>query len=182
MSGSTCPVSYIVHSRKLSRKDGPRRLREYTIFERRKKRLSTEYYISNRRKREEILAFNRFWEEKLIPGIKEQINEYCGEANGIHVNMGFAERVMEDEISKICHAPGDSQSYETALGSSRSNGKRTLFQWEGSYVDDHIIRDEGSLVDFFSHQANQDHYCIVDEHGTEYSIEDFLKKIKYSGA
>ncbi|MET3569277.1 hypothetical protein [Enterocloster citroniae] len=44
--------------------------------------MSTEYYISNRRKREEILAFNRFWEEKLIPGIKEQINEYCERPTG----------------------------------------------------------------------------------------------------
>ena len=39
-------------------------------------RLSTNYYIFNRKKREEIQEFNRFWEEIFIPGIKQQIEDH----------------------------------------------------------------------------------------------------------
>ena len=49
-------------------------------------RLSISYYIFNRKKREEIQEFNRFWEETFIPGLKQQIEAYCGERNGTYVN------------------------------------------------------------------------------------------------
>ena len=44
--------------------------------------MSISYYIFNRKKREEIQEFNRFWEETFIPGLKQQIEAYCGERNG----------------------------------------------------------------------------------------------------
>ena len=37
-------------------------------------RLSISYYIFNRKKREEIQEFNRFWEETFIPGLKQQMS------------------------------------------------------------------------------------------------------------
>lgn len=37
--------------------------------------MSTNYYIFNRKKREEIQEFNRFWEETFIPGLKQQVED-----------------------------------------------------------------------------------------------------------
>ena len=74
-----------------------------------------------------------------------------------------------------------SESYETVIGVSHWNGKRNLFQWEGSYVEEHIIRDESSLVEFFNSKTNQQQYSIVDEFDKEYTLEAFLNAIKYGG-
>ena len=83
--------------------------------------------------------------------------------------------------TRISGAPGKSESYETVIGVSHWNGKRNLFQWEGSYVEEHIIRDESSLVEFFNSKMNQQQYSIVDEFDKEYTLEAFLNAIKYGG-
>lgn len=140
--------------------------------------MSTEYYLSNRKKQEEIQAFNKFWEEELIPEFKQKIIDYCKKADGRYVNEMFAEQIIEEKITDISAAPGDSQGYETIIGVSRWSGKRPLFQWEGSYIEDCIIRDEGSLVGFFASKTNQERYCIVDENHKEYTLKGFLEKIK----
>lgn len=141
--------------------------------------MSTEYFISNRNKREEIQAFNKFWEEKLIAGLKTQINNYCNEVDGDYVNINFAEDIIMDKVSKISYAPADTTSYETKIGSSRWNGKRTLFQWEGACINDHVIRDEMSLVDFFADKDIQKQYYITDEYNAEYTFNEFLDKIRH---
>ena len=104
-------------------------------------RLSTNYYIFNRKKREEIQEFNRFWEETFIPGLKQQVEDYCSKRNGTYVNTDFGNEIIKEKIAGISGAPGKSESYETVIGVSHWNGKRNLFQWEGSYVEEHIIRD-----------------------------------------
>ena len=144
-------------------------------------RLSTNYYIFNRKKREEIQEFNRFWEEIFIPGIKQQIEDHCSKQNGAYVNTDFGNEIIGEKISGISGAPGKSESYETVIGVSHWNGKRNLFQWEGSYVEEHIIRDESSLVEFFNSKMNQQQYSIVDEFDKEYTLEAFLNAIKYGG-
>ena len=131
--------------------------------------------------REEIQAFNRFWEETFIPGLKQQIENYCSEVNGTYVNAEFGNEIVRESISGISGAPGKSESYETVIGVSHWNGKRNLFQWEGSYVEEHIIRDEASLVDFFNSKMNQQQYSIVDEFDKEYTLDAFLNAIKYGG-
>lgn len=142
--------------------------------------MPTIFYLTNREKKEEILSFNRFWEEYLIPGLKAQIKGYCEEISGEYVNTDFAERIINDIISSISSTPKNPSSYETEIGVSRWNGKRVLFLWEGAYIKDKIIRDETSLVDFFKIRANQERYCIVDEHDVEYTIDSFLNKINYT--
>lgn len=144
-------------------------------------RLSTSYYIFNRKKREEIQEFNRFWEETFIPGLKQQIEAYCGERNGTYVNPDFGNEIINEKISGISDAPGKSESYEMVIGVSHWNGKRNLFQWEGSYVEEHIIRDEASLVEFFNSKMNQQQYSIADEFDKEYTLDAFLNAIKYGG-
>lgn len=140
--------------------------------------MSTEYYLSNRKKKEEVQTFNSFWENRLIPELKKRITDYCMDLNGIHVNQSFAEQIIDNRISPISCTMTDSTSYETLIGSSYWNGKRTLFQWEGAYVDGHVIRDEISVVEFYSNKENQTVYSIVDEYGTEYTLNAFLDKIK----
>ena len=144
-------------------------------------RLSISYYIFNRKKREEIQEFNRFWEETFIPGLKQQIEAYCGERHGTYVNPDFGNEIINEKISGISDAPGKSESYEMVIGVSHWNGKRNLFQWEGSYVEEHIIRDEASLVEFFNSKMNQQQYSIVDEFDKEYTLDAFLNAIKYGG-
>ena len=85
-------------------------------------RLSTSYYIFNRKKREEIQEFNRFWEETFIPGLKQQIEAYCGERNGTYVNPDFGNEIINEKISGISDAPGKSESYEMVIGVSHWNG------------------------------------------------------------
>ena len=143
--------------------------------------MSTNYYIFNRKKREEIQEFNRFWEETFIPGLKQQIEDHCSKQNGAYVNTDFGNEIIGEKISGISGAPGKSESYETVIGVSHWNGKRNLFQWEGSYVEEHIIRDESSLVEFFNSKTNQQQYSIVDEFDKEYTLEAFLNAIKYGG-
>lgn len=140
--------------------------------------MSTRYYLSNRQKRKEFEAFNVFWKEKFIPGLKNQINNYCMEVNGEYVNKGFAEAMIDETVAQIIYTPGDSTNYETEVCSTRWNGNRTLCQWEGVAVDGWVIRDEISLTEFFAKNSNQGQYCIVDEYDMEYSLNDFLQKIK----
>ena len=97
--------------------------------------MSTNYYIFNRKNREEIQEFNRFWEETFIPGLKQQVEDYCCKRNGTYVNTDFGNEIIKEKIAGISGAPGKSESYETVIGVSHWNGKRNLFQWEGSYVD-----------------------------------------------
>ena len=143
--------------------------------------MSTNYYIFNRKKREEIQEFNRFWEETFIPGLKQQVEDYCSKRNGTYVNTDFGNEIIEEKIAGISGAPGKSESYETVIGVSHWNGKRNLFQWEGSYVEEHIIRDEASLVEFFNSKMYQQQYSIVDEFDKEYTLDAFLHAIKYGG-
>lgn len=143
--------------------------------------MSTKYYISNRKKREEIQAFNDFWEKNLIPGLKKQIGDYCKEASGEYVNPAFAEAVIDDKVSGFSYPPGDASSYEAEICSTRYNGSRTLCQWEGICVDDDIIRDESSLIDFFQVKENQKRYCITDEYDKEYTLAEFLDMIRSVG-
>ena len=131
--------------------------------------MSTNYYIFNRKKREEIQEFNRFWEETFIPGLKQQVEDYCSKRNGTYVNTDFGNEIIEEKIAG------------TVIGLSHWNGKRNLFQWEGSYVEEHIIRDEASLVEFFNSKMNQQQYSIVDEFDKEYTLDAFLHAIKYGG-
>ena len=60
-------------------------------------RLSTNYYIFNRKKREEIQEFNRFWEETFIPGLKQQVEDYCSKRNGTYVNTDFGNEIIKEK-------------------------------------------------------------------------------------
>lgn len=140
--------------------------------------MSVDYYLSNRKKREEIQSFNEFWENHLVPELKNRIMDYCDEVDGDHVNSDFAKQVIDDRVSSFSYAPGDTTSYETLIGSSRWNGRRTLFQWDGAYVDGRVISDELSIIEFFSNKEHQIQYCIIDEYNKEYTLNEFLDKIK----
>ena len=48
-------------------------------------RLSTNYYIFNRKKREEIQELTGLG-RNIIPGIKQQIEDHCSKQNGAYVN------------------------------------------------------------------------------------------------
>ena len=61
--------------------------------------MSTNYYIFNRKKREEIQEFNRFWEETFIPGLKQQVEDYCSKRNGTYVNTDFGNEIIKEKIA-----------------------------------------------------------------------------------
>ena len=140
--------------------------------------MSTEFYISNRIKKREVTSLNSFWEKQLIPELKKHITDYCNELNGQYINNDVANRIIDSKISPISSVMDDSFNYETLIGTSYKNGKGTLFQWEGESVDGHVICDEVDVVEFFSNRENQIKYCIMDDYGKEYTLNEFLARIK----
>lgn len=98
--------------------------------------------------------------------------------NGQYINNDVANRIIDSKISPISSVMDDSFNYETLIGTSYKNGKGTLFQWEGESVDGHVICDEVDVVEFFSNRENQIKYCIMDEYGKEYTLNEFLARIK----
>ena len=67
--------------------------------------LSTYYYLCDRRKREEVEAFNQFWEFDLIPGMEKQINDYCNNLAGTCVNSKYADFIIQEKLSNLFDTP-----------------------------------------------------------------------------
>ena len=132
--------------------------------------MSTSYYLVNRKKYEEYQAFQDFWENRLVPHVKESIENYCSSVDGEYVNNDTAEDVLEELENRCSFCP---LSMESASERVRAYSPRTGFFWDNMSVNGILIYSLETLHSFL-----EDHpeYFLQDEYSKEISFEKFCEE------
>lgn len=132
--------------------------------------MSTSYYLVNRKKYEEYQAFQDFWENRLVPLIKESIENYCSSIDGEYVNNDTAEDVLEKLKYRCSFCPLSLDDTGTRIGAySPRNG----FFWDNMSIDGIYIYSLEELYGFLKEHAD---YFLQDEYSEEIGFEKFCEE------
>ncbi len=135
--------------------------------------MSTSYYLTNNDKYKEYLAFQEFWENTLLPGIKDDIEKYCASAEGEYVNSDTAEDVLEDLKQHLPFCPLSLEDCSKRIGA---------FSVHDGFFWDSYIRFEGNLIssveDLMRFLENNPEYVLQDECCETINLEEFCKRTK----
>ena len=131
--------------------------------------MSTSYYLMNRKKYEEYLAFQDFWENRLVPQVKESIENYCSSVDGEYVNNDTAEDVLDELKYRCSFCPLSLDDTGTRIGAySPVSG----FFWDNISVDGTLIRSLEVLRDFLNKHPE---YFLQDEYSEEINFVKFCE-------
>ena len=135
-------------------------------------------YISDKNKKDECIKFERYWEEKWFPQIKNNLYDFCKEINGEIVNLDLAENIAESYILCDCqYAPISHTLYQESLVTIKEAG---VF-WHNHVWDGNKISNLSDLIHFFDNTEHQKKYVLEDESGNIYSLCELIHEItKYN--
>ena len=132
--------------------------------------MSTSYDLVNRKKYEEYRAFQDFWENRLLPQVKESIENYCSSVDGEYVNNDTAEDVLEELEYRCAFCPLSMEGASERIG---GYSPRSGFFWDNRSVNGVLIYSLETLHRFLEEHPE---YFLQDEYSNEISFEEFCEK------
>lgn len=136
--------------------------------------MPTNYYLADRRKKEECKRFEKFWEEEWFPQIRSSIYDFCTMIDGEIVNEDLAEGIIEDNLCGFSYSPLSDTLFKQSFLTVKKSG---IF-WHKCTIGNLTFDSQESLIKFFSTKENQDKYLIEDESGHIWTLNDLLDRLK----
>lgn len=141
------------------------------------KNMSTNYYLVETAKKEELNRFSDFWENTFYPQVKNLVDKYFKENQGKFINNDTLEDVMNaDSMCLLKYCPLNDDHFSCHIGTSTA----TNFYWDYLSLDwgKSVIYDFDSLKNFLEENPS---YAIYDEYNTIIDIDKFEKMVKSRG-
>lgn len=135
--------------------------------------MSTSYYLYKKDAKQEYEKIKKYWEEEFVDAAKGMIIKKCEEINGEFINRDYAkEKLLSDYHFISNFFPDYDIPTESEIGQFSSVNQRFDYCLIPGEIRIHNLKELERFIN------NNPDYCIYDECGDAFTIEQFKKKTK----